>query len=266
MTNPSHSLDRLFQLVIRLRSPQGCPWDREQELEDLRSYLLEEAHEVAAAIDSGDWSYVAAELGDLLFQIVFITRLAEEREMFDFDRVVGEIERKMVERHPHVFGDERLADSEAVHRAWEQRKLDEATGRRRSLLDGLPQSLPSLLAAYRMGQKAAGVGFDWQDAEAVLSKVDEELLELRHEIDRRDGSAVAEALQEELGDLLFTLANLARHLDMDPEAALALANAKFRCRFAAMEAMLADKGLSASDLDAQTLEAAWAETKASRGG
>src|SRR6185369_4483712 len=219
-------LQKLLDLVTRLRAPDGCPWDREQKLADIRAYLLEEAHETAAAIDTGDWSELAEELGDLLFQVAFIGRLAEEAGAFSLSQVVDRVHHKMVARHPHVFGDESLADAQAVRQAWERRKLKEEPGRA-SLLAGVPTSLPALLAAYRLTQKAAGVGFDWPDAGAVLKKVDEETAELR------DALAVGnrDAMREEIGDLLFTLANLARKLDLDPEAALAGTNRKFRHRF-----------------------------------
>ena len=261
MKTPPHSLDRLFDLVARLRSPEGCPWDRKQQVEDLRAYLLEEAHEVAAAIDTGDWDEICTELGDLLFQVVFIVRLAEERSTFGLADVVNRIEEKMILRHPHVFGDDRLPDSEAVHRAWEQRKLDDAASRRQSLLDGLPPTLPALLAAHRMTQKAAGVGFDWPDPAAVLAKVDEELAELRDELGAQAGSEPDPEVREELGDLLFTLANLSRHLGMDPESILAQANAKFRRRFSLMETALDQQGVSLSDLDPDAMEAAWNAAK-----
>lgn len=261
MKTPSHPLDRLVRLMARLRSPDGCPWDREQQVTDLRAYLLEEAHEVAAAIDTGDWDEICTELGDLLFQFVFILRLAEEDDAFDLKEVVDRIEEKMIRRHPHVFGSDELPDSEAVHRAWEQRKLDDAASRNQSLLDGLPPSMPALLTAHRMTQKAAGVGFDWPDSGAVLDKVDEELAELRHELDAQDGSEPSSKVQEELGDLLFTLANLSRHLELDPEAVLARANAKFRRRFGLMETILDEQGTSLASLEMDAMESAWQKAK-----
>ena len=261
MKNPPYSLDRLFELVGRLRSPEGCPWDREQQVEDLRAYLLEEAHEVAAAIDTGDWDDICTELGDLLFQVVFIVRLAEESSAFGLVDVVNSIEEKMIRRHPHVFGDEELPDSAAVHRAWEQRKHHDAVNRRQSLLDGLPPSLPALLAAHRMTQKAAGIGFDWPDSSAVLAKVDEELAELRDQLGAQTGSKPEPRVREELGDLLFTLANLSRHLGMDPESVMAQANVKFRRRFGLMETALDQQGVSLTDLDSDAIEAAWNAAK-----
>jgi MazG family protein len=258
MTESSNSIADLSALVRTLRSPDGCPWDREQRLVDLRAYLLEEAHEVAAAIDAE----LQAELGDLLFQIVFIATLAEEASAFDLGQVVRGIESKMVSRHPHVFGSERLSSAAEVHRAWERRKLSENKEARPSVLEGLPESLPSLLTAYRMTQKAAGVGFDWPDAIAVLDKVDEELQELRQELDggeAREGRK--EATFEEIGDLLLTIANLARRLEVDPEAALASANHKFRRRFQVLEQELDKEPSGLAGATLEEMEATWQEVK-----
>jgi ATP diphosphatase len=249
-------LQKLLDLVARLRAPDGCPWDREQGLADVRAYLLEEAHEAAGAIDSGDWGELAEELGDLLFQIAFIGRLAEEAGAFSLSQVVDRVHHKMVTRHPHVFGDEVLADSQAVRQAWERRKLREEPGRA-SLLAGVPASLPALLGAYRLTQKAAGVGFDWPDAGAVLAKVDEETAELREAL----GSGDREAVREEVGDLLFTLANLARKLDVDPEAALAGTNRKFRHRFEQVEKGLAARGKSTAEATLDEMDALWEAAK-----
>ena len=249
-------LQKLLDLVARLRAPDGCPWDREQGLPDVRAYLLEEAHEAAGAIDSGDWSELAEELGDLLFQIAFIGRLAEEAGAFSLSQVVDRVHRKMVERHPHVFGDAVLADTGAVRQAWERRKLREEPGRE-SLLAGVPASLPALLAAYRLTQKAAGVGFDWPSPGAVLDKVDEEIAELRLAL----GSGATDAVREEMGDLLFTLANLARKLEVDPEAALAGTNRKFRHRFARIEEGLAARGKTAAEASLEEMDALWEGAK-----
>ena len=249
-------LQKLLALVARLRGPGGCPWDREQGLADIRAYLLEEAHEVAGAIDGGDWGELAEEMGDLLFQIAFIGRLAEEAGAFSLSQVIDGVHHKMVARHPHVFGDEVLADAEAVRQAWERRKLREKPGRA-ALLAGVPASLPALLGAYRLTQKAAGVGFDWPDAGAVLAKVEEETTELSAALAAGD----REATREEMGDLLFTLANLARKLDVDPEAALAGANRKFRHRFEQVEKGLAAQGKSAAEATLEEMDALWEAAK-----
>lgn len=257
---PPPDLSPLLSLVARLRAPGGCPWDREQGLTEIRAYLLEEAHEAAAAIDSGDWRALAGELGDLLFQIAFVGELAREAGAFTLGEAIEGVHRKMVARHPHVFGGEELADAAAVHEAWERRKLAEEP-QRRSLLAGVPGSLPSLVSAYRMTQKAAGVGFDWPRAEAVLEKVDEELGELREALGTDGDRGDREALGEEIGDLLFTLVNLARKLEVDPEAALAQTNLKFRRRFAFVEGALSERGSSVAEASLEEMEALWGEAK-----
>jgi MazG family protein len=261
MNETKNPIADLSALVRRLRGPEGCPWDREQRLEDLRAYLLEEAYEVAAAIDSGDWAELRAELGDLLFQVVFIAYMAEEQSAFDLQEVSREIEAKMVARHPHVFGSERLSTVAEVHRAWEERKLAvQATTI--SVLRGLPDAMPSLLTAYRMTQKVAGVGFDWPDAAAVFDKVDEELEELRQEIQDGDAREARQAaVSEEIGDLLFTIVNLARHLEVDPEAALASSNRKFRRRFRAVEEDLGQNRSGLAGATIEEMEAAWQRVK-----
>jgi MazG family protein len=261
MNETKNPIADLSALVRRLRGPEGCPWDREQRLEDLRAYLLEEAYEVAAAIDSGDWAELRAELGDLLFQVVFIAYMAEEQSAFDLQEVSREIEAKMVARHPHVFGSERLSTAAEVHRAWERRKLSVKSASV-SILGGLPDAMPSLLTAYRMTQKVAGVGFDWPDAAAVFDKVDEELEELRQEIQDGDAREARQAaVSEEIGDLLFTIANLARHLEVDPEAALASSNRKFRRRFRAVEEDLGQNRSGLAGATIEEMEAAWQRVK-----
>jgi ATP diphosphatase len=266
-------LGKLLDLVTRLRAPDGCPWDREQGLADLRAYLVEESHEAAAALDrvtaGGDdpdaaWGELAGELGDLLFQVAFVLRLGEEAGRLDAGAVVDRIHDKMIARHPHVFppaGGERaeLADAAAVSRAWERGKLER--GESASLLAGVPTSLPALLAAYRLTQKAAGVGFDWPDAATVLDKVEEEIGELRAELAARQDGAGGATVAEELGDLLFTVANLGRKLGFDPEAVLAAANAKFRRRFGAVEATLSERGHNLADAGLEELDALWEAVK-----
>jgi ATP diphosphatase len=267
----STDLRRLIDLVARLRAPDGCPWDRDQRLPDVRAYLLEEAHELAAAVDtavtSGDWDEIRGEAGDLLFQVAFLLQLANEEGGFEAGDVLRDIHEKMVARHPHVFGEAEAADAEAVSRLWETRKAQER-GEDESLLDGVAPTLPALLAAYRLSQKAAGVGFDWPSADAVLEKVDEETEELREAMEETGtGGERAEEerrhrLAEEVGDLLFTVANLARKLGLDPEAALAGANAKFRRRFQQVEGTLRQRGHELGETDLETLERVWDETKA----
>lgn len=241
----------LVALVARLRSDQGCPWDRRQRLVDLRAYLLEEAHELAAAIDGGDWDEIREELGDLLFQAAFVGRLAEEAGAFAIHEPIAAIHAKMIERHPHVFGTAKAATAEDVQRAWELQKARKRS--RGSHLDGVSSSLPALLAAYRLGQKAGGVGFDWTEPAEVLAKVREELGEVEHAVAAGDG----DACREEIGDLLFAIASYARHLGIDPEGALAAANAKFTRRFQAMERSLAARGERLADQGHVELERQW---------
>lgn len=242
----------LVALVARLRAEDGCPWDRRQTLAEVRAYLVEEAHELAGAIDQQSWEAIREELGDLLFQAAFIARLAEEQEAFRLADAIAAIHEKMITRHPHVFGGAPLATAEDVQRAWEKGKA-----RARPLgshLDGVPASLPALIGAYRLGQKAGGLGFDWPSAEPVLDKVHEELAEVAAAPD-------LEHTREEIGDLLFALASYARHRGVDPEAALAQANLKFRRRFAAMETLLAERGSTLASVDASGLDQLWREVK-----
>ncbi len=252
-------IEKLRQLVVRLRSDDGCPWDREQTLQDLRAYLLEEAHETAAAIDGDDRHHLREELGDLIFQAVFVARLAEEEGAFDLGGAIDAVHAKMIERHPHVFGDDKLEDSAAVHRAWERRKLSRrSTGRGDGgLLQGIPASLPALTAALRMTQKAAGVGFDWTGPGEVLDKVREELAE----VVEAEAGGDRQKCQDEIGDLLFAIVNLARHLGVDPEAAMAGANGKFRRRFEAVEAAFTDRRRGLAEATLQEMEEAWQEAK-----
>ncbi len=259
------NVHKLQDLVARLRAPDGCPWDREQTLGDLRAYLLEEAHEVAAAIDSGDRRSLAGELGDLLFHVVFISHLAEEEGAFHLGEVVDGVHAKMVRRHPHVFGTAadgatKLGDADAVRQSWERRKLTDEEDRP-SLLAGMPSSLPALVTAYRMTQKAAGVGFDWPAAAAVLAKIREELAEVESALGDPDPERRRSLAREEIGDLLFAVANLARHLEIDPEAALAGCNRKFRRRFAAVEAAFRDRGENLAEATLAQMDAEWDKVK-----
>jgi MazG family protein len=261
----SCSLAPIVELIDRLRV--DCPWDRELSLADLRAYLIEEAHELAAAIDERDPAAINEELGDLLFEAVYVARLtAAELQETPLGGAIRTVIDKMVARHPHVFGDEKdqagPGSAAEVAAMWEQRKR--GAGGERSVLDGVPASLPALVGAYRLGQKAAGIGFDWDSTEAVRAKVAEELGELDHETadDQAGKSAAAKArVEEELGDVLFAVANLARHLKVDPERALAAANRKFRRRFAAMEAELGPGG----DHRMEELERLWERAKEGEG-
>jgi nucleoside triphosphate diphosphatase len=256
MTRP---IDRLLAIMARLRDPaQGCPWDREQDFATIAPYTIEEAYEVADAIERGDMAALKDELGDLLLQVVFHARMAEEAGLFAFDDVAEAIADKMLRRHPHVFGDVEIASVAAQNEAWEAHKAAErkASGSAESVLDGVASALPALLHAAKISRRAARIGFDWPDARAVIPKLIEEIGELDAELDR---GAPAAALEEEMGDLLFAVANLARKLDIEPETALRRATAKFERRFRRVEALAAERGIG-PDLDA--LEALWQEVKA----
>lgn len=251
-------MDRLRGIMARLRSPEGCPWDREQTYASLRTYLVEEAYEVLEAIDAGSAEAHREELGDLLFQIVFQCRVAEERGDFDLDAVMRGIGDKIVARHPHVFGRDRLDTADQVLRQWEQIKADERRGRAdRSMFATVPPALPALLKALRISSKAARVGFDWPDGASLWDKVREECAELDEAIAAGD----REAIGEELGDLLFTLANVARRHDLDPEQALQEANRKFIARFRAIEAGLLAEGKTPAAEHRDRMEALWDEAK-----
>ncbi|MCB9548171.1 MAG: nucleoside triphosphate pyrophosphohydrolase [Myxococcales bacterium] len=243
--------------MARLRAPDGCPWDRRQSLESLRAYLIEETYEVLEALDDGDPGAHREELGDLLFQVVFQARIREEEGHFDAAAVADGIREKLERRHPHVFGDAVLADAEAVAQSWHAIKAQEK--RRESALDGIPRALPALLRAERLGAKAARVGFDWPDVDGVLAKLAEEQAELA----AARAAGDADAIHHEVGDLLLTMASLARHLGVDPEAALEAANHRFEQRFRGVERRLSAQGQAMADADAATLDAAWEAVKRS---
>ena len=252
----------LVAIMDRLRGPGGCPWDREQTYSTLRGYLLEECYEVLDALDRGDRADLREELGDLLFQIVFLSRLAHEEGAFEASDVVEGIAAKMVRRHPHVFGEDTAEDSAAVLKRWEEIKRDEkkSSGRNEaeaSVLDGIPRALPELAKAQRLGAKAARVGFDWREDVDVLANISEEVAELREAADAGEPSRV----REEMGDVLFTIAMLARRLGMDAEEALALANAKFRARFEAVERELRREGTPIQDAGLEKLDRLWNDAK-----
>jgi MazG family protein len=250
----------LLNIMDRLRDPGGCPWDREQTYATLRNYLLEECYEVVEALDAGDRAALREELGDLLFQIVFLSRLAKEEGAFTAEDVAVGIAEKMVRRHPHVFGEERADTSEEVLRNWEEIKRKEkgtAAALPPSVLAGIPRGLPALLKAQRLGTKAARVGFDWHREADVLDKIDEEVGELR----RAAEAGRPEEVREEFGDLLFSLVMLARRLEVDAEEALEGANRKFQARFREVERRLAAAGIPIEDAGLATLDRVWTEVK-----
>jgi len=263
-TSPDAALIRLLGIMARLRAPDGCPWDREQDFATIAPYTIEEAYEVADAIARGpDFGALLDELGDLLFQVVYHARMAEEAGRFAFADVAESISNKMIRRHPHVFGEAESRSADAQTVAWEAQKAAERANRAEAgTLAGIPVSLPALTRALKLTRRAARVGFDWPDPGAVLDKLEEEAAELRAELPDADRARLA----DEVGDLLFVLANLARKLDLDPESCLAAANAKFERRFAAVERSLAAEGLAPGDVDLPRMEAAWTAAKAEERG
>ena len=260
---PSRDIARLIEIMAALRTPEsGCPWDLEQNFATIAPYTLEEAYEVADAIARGDLADLREELGDLLLQVVFHARMAQEQGAFDFGDVVSAITEKLLRRHPHVFGDARGATPDEVKVLWDRIKAEEKQGRPPSpgeskALAGVPVALPAPTRALKLQAKAGKVGFDWNDPLAVLAKIREEADEIEAEI--RSGGNHAAA---EVGDLLFAVVNLARHLDADPEAVLRATNLKFERRFAAIERALAEQGRSPSDATLAEMDALWNAAKA----
>ncbi|MFB2595127.1 nucleoside triphosphate pyrophosphohydrolase [Paracoccus sp. p4-l81] len=259
MSNPGQAVNELAAIMARLRDPAtGCPWDIEQTFETIAPYTIEEAHEVADAIQRQAWDELPGELGDLLFQVVYHAQMADEAGMFDLETVARQISAKMIARHPHVFGSEsrdKSADQQTAD--WEKIKAAER-GARAGVLDGVALGLPGLTRAVKLQNRAARVGFDWPDVAQVVDKIAEEAAELVEARDHLDH----DALTDEFGDLLFVMANLARHLKIDPEAALRGANAKFTRRFQGIEARLAAEGRSPADSDLAEMDALWNAVKA----
>jgi MazG family protein len=255
------SIDRLLAIMARLRNPaRGCPWDLQQDFRSIAPHTLEEAYEVADAIERADLDALREELGDLLFQVVFHAELASERGAFDFGGVVEAICDKLTRRHPHVFGDAVVADADEQSRVWERLKSEErvAKGQGNGALADVPLALPALARARKLGKRAADAGFDWPDAAGPRAKIDEELGEL----DRARSGADAARLEAELGDLLFSVVNLARHLDVDPETALRRANDRFVRRYRHLELALAARGLQPVAAGSELLDRLWAAAKA----
>ena len=267
------SAGRLFEdlvaLQARLRAPNGCPWDREQTHDSLRTYMVEETYEALDALESRDWNEFAGELGDLLLQVVFHAELAAEAGRFDISDVIERVHNKMVSRHPHVFGKVKAATSAQVLKNWEQIKAEERrvakkasseteTAAPASVLDGVPRTLPALLEAHQLTRRAANVGFDWKEIEGLFDKLAEETRELRESLAAKDRAH----LEEEVGDLLFVGVNLARFLGLDAEIALKRANRKFSARFRDMERAVAAQNRQLSALSADELETLWNQAKA----
>ena len=261
MDRERHCFDELVSVMERLRAPGGCPWDREQKLTDLRTYIVEEAYELADAISGGNADKIREESGDLLLQIVFVAAIAKEEGMFGIEDVANALRAKLIRRHPHVFADIEAGDSETVLRNWERIKQEERKDKQEdlSVLAGIPAGLPPLLKAHRMQGKAAHVGFDWPRGDPVplFDKLSEETTELRQAVEEGD----ADAVEDELGDLLFMAVNLARHLDVNPDAALSRACAKFGARFRRVEEEAAGRGLRLNECSLEELDMLWNQAK-----
>src|SRR5437763_7247191 len=251
------SFDELVQLMTTLRGPNGCPWDRKQTLPSLKPFIIEESYEVVDAIDRDDRLDLCEELGDFLLQAVFIAELTREEGSFDIYDSVTAIHEKLVRRHPHVFGDVEANDAEQVLVNWEKLKNEERKAENKGVLSGVPQSLPALLRAGRLTEKAARVGFDWRRTQDVFDKLDEEIGELHEAIESGDKSKV----HDEIGDLLFTIANIARKLNVNAEEALQSANRKFTRRFEAMERGVREKGQNLDQLALEEMDALWDAAK-----
>jgi len=255
---PKRSFDELVALMARLRGSNGCPWDRKQSLESLKPFIVEESYEVVDAIDRKDRPALAEELGDFLLQAVFVAEIAQEEGSFDIYDVITAIHDKLVRRHPHVFGDVEAKNAEQVLVNWEKLKNEERKAENKSVLAGVPQSLPALLKASRLTEKAARVGFDWRRAEDVFDKIDEEIGELRDAINGKN----PQNIHDEIGDLLFSIANIARKLDVSPEEALQSANRKYMRRFEVMERSVRSEGRNLDQLTLEQMDALWDEAKA----
>lgn len=266
--SPGRLFEALVQLQRRLRGPNGCPWDRRQTHRTLRPYVVEEAYEVVEAIDEGRPGELAEELGDLMLQVIFHAQIATEQGRFDIADVLARLRAKLIRRHPHVFGTRRLRTPAEVVASWEMLKQQEAgfkeSSSARSVLDGVPRRLPALLEALRLSRQAARVGLDWDRAEAVVDKLAEEIAELRRLQPARPARPQSHRhcqIEEEVGDLLFTVVSLARHLGIHPEVALKRANAKFRRRVAFIEKQAAARGHSLAALSTEELERLWEQAK-----
>ncbi len=270
---PSRDISRLIEIMAALRTrDSGCPWDLEQTFASIAPYTIEEAYEVAEAIERGDYADLADELGDLLLQVVFHARMAQEKNLFEFGDVVEAITKKLIRRHPHVFGDTRDLSPDQVKQLWGKIKAQEKAERalrrgpdappeEKGLLSNIPYALPALTRAIKLQSKASSVGFDWNDARLVLDKIKEEIAECEEAL----ASGNSAHIREEMGDLLFAVANLARHVEVDPEDALRATNAKFERRFAYIERMLELKGRALNQASLEEMDALWTEAKAEEG-
>jgi tetrapyrrole methylase family protein / MazG family protein len=261
-TEGMKEFDDLVGIFEKLRAPGGCPWDAEQDHKSISRCAIEEAYELADAIDAGDAAHLREELGDLLLQVVFHSVIAKDLGEFTIRDVINDLADKLIYRHPHVFGTGQAADSQEVIRNWDRLKAkEEGKAHRMSILDGIPEALPALLHARKIQSVASRVGFDWKDPEGVLGKIREEASELGEAIQGKD----AEEIESELGDLLFSVVNLARYLKVDPEAALRKTNLKFRKRFSKIEAEARERGVQLEDMTLEEMDAIWESAKEDQG-
>jgi ATP diphosphatase len=256
-------LAEAIAIMARLRGPDGCPWDREQTFDSIKRHTLEETYEVFDAIERRAWPDLKDELGDLLLQVLFYAQMAAEAGYFTIQDVASNLNAKLIRRHPHIFAGAQAADSDAVLRNWEQIKQSEkkaSATSQPSMLDDIPRAMPAMLEAGKLGSRAAKVGFDWPDADGLFEKLHEEISELKAELAPSLGSQSTPAIEAELGDLLFTTVNLARHLKVDPESALRATNAKFRRRFTAMESAAGSRDALAASTPSE-LDKLWNQAK-----
>jgi ATP diphosphatase len=256
-------LTESIAIMARLRGPDGCPWDREQTFDTIKRHTLEETYEVFDAIERRAWPDLKDELGDLLLQVLFYAQMASEAGYFTIQDVAANLNEKLIRRHPHIFAGAQVADSDAVLRNWEQIKQAEkksSASSHTSMLDDIPRAMPAVLEATKLGSRAAKVGFDWPDANGLFDKLDEEIGELKAELAPAHGAQPSPAVEAEFGDLLFTAVNLARHLKVDPESAVRVANAKFRRRFAAMESAAGGRDALAASTPSE-LDRLWNQAK-----
>jgi MazG family protein len=260
MDTAGEKFQRLVDIMARLRAPGGCPWDREQTFDSIKPYTLEETYEVLDAIDRQDWPDLAEELGDFLLQAVFYAQIAAEKDLFRIENALNSINEKLIRRHPHVFGDQSAETSGDVKRIWGEVKAAEKKESGKppeTLLSGVPRALPALVEPQQIASRAAGVGFDWENPEQVIDKLHEELAEFNEA--RRN--ATHSELEDELGDMLFVIVNLARFVKVDPEQALRRTNAKFRRRFGFIEQKLSEQGRTLQEASIDEMEALWQEAK-----
>lgn len=254
MPDTGKKFKELIDIMMRLRAPDGCPWDRKQSYKDIAAHTLEETYEVLHSIDREDYDMLCEELGDLLLQIIFYAEIARGEGRFTIDDVIEKIRAKLIHRHPHVFGDAKVSGAEEVLERWEELKKKEG---KKSILGGVPGELPALLKAFRLGEKTSRVGFDWPNAEGILKKVEEEARELHEAKESGD----AKRVDHEYGDLMFTLANLGRFLGIDPEGSLRRATGRFMGRFNAIEKKALGRGLALNKLTAEQWDEFWEEAK-----